>query len=220
MSTWTWAKEISDTDDTGDFELDTTIEDSYSRARDRGNVYSVPRHEWLNQGIYQLPGKGRLLGGWQVDMLLNVSSGNWYTPVISGPDPTNTNQTVLRPDITGPIDYPHTLSQWFDPSVFTTPAAGHWGDAGRGIIEGPGYILFNAGLQRTIHLERYGALEFIVSFNNVLNHVNYGEPTGGGSPSQSQTTVNNANAAKITSTAVFPPAGSARTGQIGARWRF
>ena len=219
-STWTWAKELSDTDDTGDFELNTTIEDSYNRARDRGNVYSVPRHEWLNQGIYQLPGKGRLLGGWQLNVLLNLSTGNWYTPVISGPDPTNTNQTVLRPNITGPITYPRTLNQWFDPSVFTTPAAGQWGNAGRGIIEGPGYILFNAGLQRTLRFERYGALELIASFNNVLNHVNYGEPTGGGSPAQSQTTVNNANAAKITSTAVFPPAGSARTGQIGARWRF
>jgi hypothetical protein len=39
-STWTWAKELSDTDDTGDFELDTTIEDSYSRSRDRGARYS------------------------------------------------------------------------------------------------------------------------------------------------------------------------------------
>lgn len=220
MSTWTWAKELSDTDDTGDFELNTTIENSYDRRRDRGNVYSVPRHQWMNQALYELTGKGRLLGGWQLNMLLNLSTGNWFTPVISGPDPTNTAQTVLRPDIVGPISYPHTLSQWFDPSVFTTPAAGRWGTAGRGIIEGPGYILFNLGLQRTIQLERFGALELIASFSNVLNHVNYGEPTGGGSPQISQTTVNNANAAKITSTSIFPPAGSPRTGQIGARWRF
>ena len=32
--------------------------------------------------------------------------------------------------------------------------------------------------------------------------------------------VNNANAAKITATHIFPPAGSARTGQIGLRWSF
>jgi len=44
-STWTWAKEISDTDDTDDFELNNTIEDTYNRRRDRGNVYSVPRHQ-------------------------------------------------------------------------------------------------------------------------------------------------------------------------------
>jgi hypothetical protein len=220
-STWTWAKELSDTDDTGDFELNTTIEDSYNRARDRGNVYSVPRHQWMNQALYELPGKSRWIHGWQVNLLLDLQTGNWFTPVISGPDPTNTNQTILRPNITGPISYPHTLNEWFDPSVFTTPAAGNWGNAGRGIIEGPGWILFNLGLQRTIRFERFGAIEFVASFNNVLNHANYGEPTGGGTGSfGGQTVVNNANAAKITSTAIFPPAGSPRTGQIGARWSF
>ena len=59
MSTWTWAKELSDTDDTDDFELNNTIENTYNRRRDRGNVYSVPRHQWMNQALYELPlGKG------------------------------------------------------------------------------------------------------------------------------------------------------------------
>jgi predicted GNAT family acetyltransferase len=58
-----------------------------------------------------------------------------------------------------------------------------------------------------------------VALNRISRKEKYGEPTGG-RPVQGETTVNNANAAKITSTAVFPPAGSARTGQIGARWRF
>ena len=54
-STWTWAKELSDTDDTGDFELNTPIENTYDRRRDRGNVYSVPRHQWMNQALYEMP---------------------------------------------------------------------------------------------------------------------------------------------------------------------
>jgi hypothetical protein len=219
-STWTWAKELSDTDDTGDFELNTTIEDTYARRRDRGNVYSVPRHQWMNQALYELPGKGRLLGGWQLNTLLNLSSGNWFTPVISGPDPTNTRQTVLRPDVNGPIVMPKTLTSWFDPSVFTTPASGQWGNAGRGIIEGPGYVLLNFGLQKSVKLERFGELQLVASFANALNHFNYGEPTGGGTPLGGQTTVNNANGGKITSTAIFPPAGSPRTGQVGLRWSF
>jgi hypothetical protein len=220
-STWTWAKELSDTDDTGDFELNTTIEDSYDRRRDRGNVYSVPRHQWMNQAIYELPfGKGRLLGGWQANMLFDVASGNWFTPVISGPDPTNTLQTTLRPDVNGSIPMLKTINQWFDPTVFTTPAAGKWGNAGRGIIEGPGFVLFNAGLQKTVRLERFGALEIVASFTNAVNHVNLGEPTAGGSPLGGQTTVNNANGGKITSTHIFPPAGSPRTGQLGMRWSF
>ena len=221
-STWTWAKDISDADENDDFELGTTIEDTYNRRRDRGNVYSVPRHQWQNQALYDLPlGKGKLLSGWQLNILLNFSTGNWFTPEITGPDPTNTNQTTLRPNVITPtIAMPRTAAEWFDPAAFGTPANGQWGNAGRGIIEGPGYVLFNSGLQKTVHTERFGSLQVVVSFQNVLNHPNLGEPTGGGSPLPGQTVVNNANGGKITATAIFPPAGSARTGQVGVRWNF
>jgi hypothetical protein len=221
-STWTWAKEISDTDDTGDFELNTPIENSYDRRRDRGNVYAVPRHQWMNQALWELPfGKGRLLGGWQLNALINLSTGNWYTPVISGPDPTNTLQTTLRPDLSAPsIPMPERLNPWFDPSVFTTPASGHWGNAGRGIIQGPGYLIGNLGLQKSVRFERFGEFQLVASFQNILNHTNLGEPTGGGSPLQGLTTVNNANGGRITGTHIFPPAGSPRTGQVGLRWNF
>ncbi len=221
-STWIWAKEISDTDDTDDFELNNTIEDTYNRRRDRGNVYSVPRHQWMNQAIYELPlGRGWLRSGWQLDMLLNLSTGNWFTPVISGPDPTNTNQTTLRPDLVTPtIAMPRNSGLWFDPAAFGTPANGSWGNAGRGIIEGPGYILFNLGLEKTVRLEKLGAIELGVSFTNVLNHTNLGEPSAGGSPLPGQVTVNNANGGKIISTAIFPPAGNPRTGQLSLRWSF
>jgi hypothetical protein len=175
----------------------------------------------MNQALYELPlGKGKILGGWQVNTLFNVASGNWFTPVISGPDPTNTLQTTLRPNVNGPIPLPHTLSPWFDPSVFTTPAAGQWGNAGRGIIEGPGYVLLNFGIAKSIRTERFGALQVVASFANALNHTNLGEPTGGGAPLGGQTTVNNANGGKITGTHIFPPAGSPRTGQVGLRWNF
>ncbi|HXK01962.1 MAG TPA: TonB-dependent receptor [Verrucomicrobiae bacterium] len=220
QSTWTWAKELSDTDDTDDFELNNTIENTYNRRRDRGNVYTVPRHQWMNQALYELPlGRGPWLSGWQINTLLNLSTGNWFTPVISGPDPTNTNTTTLRPDVTGPIPLPHTINQWFDPSVFTTPASGNWGNAGRGIIQGPGYVLWNLGLQKSVRLEKFGLVQVTASFLNVLNHTNLGEPSAGGGGATGLV-VNNSSAGRITSTAIFPPAGSARTGQLGIRWNF
>ena len=62
-----------------------------------------------------------------------------------------------------------------------------------------------------------GSIVVTASFQNVLNHVNLGEPL---SSSQSYLTVTTANAGKITSTHVFPPAGSPRSGMLGLRWRF
>src|ERR1051326_4334329 len=220
QSTWIWAKEISDTDDTDDFELNNTIENTYNRRRDRGNVYSVPRHQWMNQALYELPlGRGPLLAGWQLNALFNVASGNWFTPLISGPDPTNTNTTTLRAGVSGKIPLPHTITQWFDPSVCTTPTAGNFGNAGRGIIEGPGYVLLNLGLQKSFHFEKAGLLQFTASFNNALNHLNLGEPSGGGGGSTG-VVVNNVNGGRITASHIFPPVGSSRTGQLGIRWSF
>jgi hypothetical protein len=218
-SAWTWAKEISDVDDTGDFELNTVIENTYDRRRDRGNVYSVPRHQWLNQFLYELPlGKGKLLGGWQLNGMLNVSSGNWFSPMWPGIDPSNTNTVGVRPNVVkSEISMPKSVNQWFDPSAFAAPAAGGFGNAGRGIIEGPGYVLLNAGLQKSVSLERLGKVTFSASFQNALNHVNLGEPL---SSSQGFLTVTTANAGKITTTHVFPPAGSARSGMLGLRWSF
>jgi hypothetical protein len=115
---------------------------------------------------------------------------------------------------------PRTQADLFDGNAFVTPANGQWGDAGRGIIEGPGYVILSLGLQKTVRLERMGAITVVASFHNVLNHTNLGEPTGGGTPLGGQTTVNNINGGTITGTAIFPPAGSARTGQLGLRWNF
>jgi hypothetical protein len=86
------------------------------------------------------------------------------------------------------------------------------------MIHGPGFVLLNMGLQKSVHFERVGTLQFVASFQNVLNHVNLGEPSGGGGATG--VVVNNANGGKITSTHIFPAAGSPRTGQLGIRWSF
>ena len=176
----------------------------------------------MNQALYELPlGKGKLLGGWQVNTLFNVSTGNWFTPVISGPDPSNTNTTTLRPDVNGPIPLPHTVNPWFDPSRLHDAGQRQLGQCRPRHHRGTrATCCSTSGLQKTIRLERFGALQFVASFQNVLNHTNLGEPTGGGTPLGGQTIVNNANGGKITGTHIFPPAGSPRTGQFGIRWNF
>jgi len=210
-SAWTWAHYLSEVDDTGSAELNTLIEDTYDRRRERGNVYAVPRHQWENQALYMLPGRGKLLGGWQVNVLLNLQSGNFLNPVYSGPDPSGTNTTTGRPNYIGPLNYPQTLAAWFDRTDFAIPAAGKFGNAARNSVVGPGYILLDGGLQKSVRFhERFEAM-ITGSFQNILNHVNYGQPL---------MTVNTANGGVITSTAVFPPAGSARTGLLGLRLNF
>ena len=211
-STWIWAKELSEVDDTNNAEINTQIEDAYNRRRDRANVYSVPRHQWQNQALYELPlGKGRLRGGWQVNAMLNLSTGAWLNPQFSGSDPSNTNTVGGRPDAVSTVSYPATLAAWFDRSTFAVPTGGRFGNAARNSVEGPGYVIFNAGLMKKIAFEHAGELQIGASFLNAMNHMNPGQPN---------MTVNNANGGVITATHTFIPAGAPRQGQLSLRWKF
>lgn len=214
QSTWVWAKQLSEIDDTNNAELNTQIEDAYNRRRERANVYSVPRHQWLNQALWDVPfGRGPLWGGWQLNFLLNLSSGHWLNPVFTGSDPSNTNTFGGRPDVVAPLTYPRTLAAWFDRNAFAPPpaTAGRFGNAGRNIIEGPGYVVFNAGMMKRFPMPRESQLELGASFTNILNHFNYGQPN---------MTVNVAAGGAITSTHVFLPAGTPRQGMLSLRWKF
>lgn len=214
QSAWVWAKQLSEVDDTGNAELNTQIENAYDRRRDRANVYSVPRHQWMNQALWDVPfGRGPVFGGWQLNFLLNLSTGHWLNPLFTGSDPSNTNTFGGRPDVVGPLIYPKTLSAWFDRAAFAAPPAnaGRFGTAGRNIVEGPGYIVFNAGVMKRFAMPRETQVELGASFTNILNHFNYGQPN---------MTVNVAAGGTITSTHVFLPAGTPRQGMLSLRWKF
>ena len=211
-STWIWAKELSEVDDTNNAEINTQIEDAYNRRRDRANVYSVPRHQWQNQALYELPfGQGKLRGGWQVNALINFSTGHWLNALFSGSDTSNTNTVGGRPDVVSALNYPKTLAAWFDRTAFALPQNGTFGNAARNLIQGPGYTVFNAGLMKKVRFERAGEVQIGLSFQNALNHANYGPPN---------MTVNNVNGGVVTSTHTFLPAGSPRQGQLNLRWKF
>jgi hypothetical protein len=211
-STYVLAKSISEVDDTNNAETNTQIEDAYDRRRDRADIYSVPRHQWMNNVLYDLPlGKGPILGGWQVNALINFSSGHFLNPQFTGSDPSNTNTLGGRPDAVSATRYPETLAAWYDRTTFGVPTNGRFGNAGRNSVEGPGYVIANAGISKGFKFERMGEVQFGASFQNIFNHVNYGQPN---------MTVNNAAGGVITSTHVFPSAGTSRTGMLSLRWKF
>ncbi|MCS7026632.1 MAG: carboxypeptidase regulatory-like domain-containing protein [Bryobacteraceae bacterium] len=213
-SAWTWAKQISEVDDTGNADLNTMIENAYDRRRDRADVYAVPRHQWMNQVLYELPfaKTSRIFGGWQLNALVNLQTGNFLNPVFAGPDPSNTFNFGGRPDLVKEaISYPRTLTAWYDRSAFAIPQAGRFGNAGRNIVQGPGYVIANFGVAKNLRFERAGSLQLAASFQNALNHVNFGQPN---------MTVTAPQGGTITSSHIFPAAGSPRTGQLSLRWMF
>jgi hypothetical protein len=66
---------------------------------------------------------------------------------------------------------PAPAGYYFNPSAFTTPQAGVWGNAGIGIIPGPmGYSL-NGQASRVIRIGERRSADFQIQANNMLNTV-------------------------------------------------
>jgi hypothetical protein len=216
-SAWTWAKSLSEVDDTASQEFNTAIENAYDRRRDRADIVAQPRHMWQNQVLYELPWlrkakglTGALFGGWQTNYLVNLATGSFYNATYSGVDASNTGITSGRPDIVKPVEYPKTASAWYDRTAFAVPPAnaGRFGTAARNAIVGPGYVIANFGVGKNFQIAERARLQLGASFQNVFNHVNLGPPA---------TTVNVAQGGTITGTHIFPPAGSPRTTQLSLR---
>jgi len=145
-----------------------------------------------------------VIGGWSFSNIFLIESGPWLTPNYStGGDPSGTGSGIIgrpqRPDRVGPwAPSSQSAASWILGSAFACPGPagasqalacsdgnnpatdpapiGRFGNAGTAFIEGPGSINWNLGLQKTFNLTERVRMRFEISFTNVLNHVNLGDP--------------------------------------------
>jgi hypothetical protein len=237
QANYTWAHDISDaqgdapTAFAGETSYNLAVVDRFAVGLNRGNVEGVRRHRFLLTGTYELPfGKGRrwssqsqvvngVFGGWSLNTITLLESGPYLTPTISPTlDQTNTNPvgegSIVRPDRVGnPIPTNQTPNNYFNLNAFApTPAgAARVGNAGVGILEGPGTIAVNAGLSKTMTLREGLRLRFEATFTNVLNHTNFAPPA---------TNVSNPITFGVLQSAQTAENGGNRTGQVALRLDF
>ena len=84
----------------------------------------------------------RLISGWQANGIATLLSGFPFTPQdgsnISGDgDTRNPDRPEVNPSFSGPILL-RKPAQWFSPNAFSLPAAGTYGNLGRGTLERAG----------------------------------------------------------------------------------
>ncbi|HYL34465.1 MAG TPA: carboxypeptidase regulatory-like domain-containing protein [Bryobacteraceae bacterium] len=133
---------------------------------------------WLgNAGGFE----DKLLGGWQVNGITTLLSGFPFTPVIgsnrSGDgDTRNPDRPSLNPAFTGPVILGNPL-HWFDPRAFVLPAAGTYGDLGRGVYSGPGLAEMDLSIFKNTAITERTNLQFRTEFFNLFNRTNYGTPS-------------------------------------------
>jgi hypothetical protein len=140
QSTWTWARNLSDTESwprSGfDGEITGDAMNLYNLRGDYGNVGGTRKHRWITTMVDELPiGKGRFLlgnangvlngivGGWRLSTILLVQTGPFDTPFLKFDSSGNANNNGFnRPDVAGnPNNFHHTRTQWWNPNVYACP---------------------------------------------------------------------------------------------------
>ena len=132
-----------------------------------------PEKRWLNGGGMW----ARIFDDWRVSGTYTWQSGTPLTPLVraSAADAARGTSGTLRADYDGgTITIPNpTTAHFFNTGVFSVPAAGTFGTAGRNIITGPGTRQLNAQLARDLRFGRSHAVTLALSATNLLNDVNF-----------------------------------------------
>jgi hypothetical protein len=182
-----------------------------------GNSALDQRHVFAFSNLYELPfGRGKtfgtnwgkgldmVAGGWQVNSLLQLQSGQPFTvqyPDFSG----NFSQ---RPIQTGHLSQPHSISGlYFDPSVFSQPPAGQQGNVGRNSLYGPGFVDLDLSIFKNIAITERVHTQLRGEAFNLTNTPAFTNPIG---------SLNDPNAGRITGTRQA----SERQLQIAVRFTF
>jgi len=158
-----------------------------------GNSDFDVRHRFVFSYVYDLPfGRGRkyasgtsgfvnqIIGNWQMAGLFSAATGNYYTATdtvsVSNSDCGGTvGYYCSRPTLVGnPNATPCIPGTLFNTCAFANNTAlGTFGNAGRNIIQGPGYKTWDTSLVKQFPINEQKHLEFRAEFFNILNHVNY-----------------------------------------------
>jgi hypothetical protein len=124
------------------------------------------------------------LGGWQLSGIVSMQTGSPLDITLSGTSAGSVIQNSRnRPDVNGSISYPKTVDEWFDTSVFSTPAAGTWGNMPHNSVRGPGRHNWNLSLFKSFVLseDRGSRIEIRAETFNFWNHTQFrGDKQSGG----------------------------------------
>lgn len=148
------------------------------------------RHRVSLSYSYDIPGpKGndwarRIFAGWQTFGIIQVQGGRPFTvALLSTNDNSNTGRSVLgfgandRPNIVGSASVAQqSEAAWFNTAAFVVPPFGSFGNAGRNILEGPGFATFNTSLVKNISATERLNVQFRTEFFNLFNRTNYSLP--------------------------------------------
>jgi hypothetical protein len=191
-------------------------QNTYNLKAERGNIAPDYRHQFSSAWSYQLPfGPGRqffqgtgssrwIAGGWQVNGIISMYSGQAFTPYLSF-DPTNTGSGGPRPELIGnPSDFSNVMgfggaplapgdpclgathkspNCLYNPGAFGLPplasgqtSATQFGNTSRGILRGPAVFNTDLSLFKDFKFKERTTLQLRAEVFNLFNTPEFAPP--------------------------------------------
>jgi Carboxypeptidase regulatory-like domain/TonB-dependent Receptor Plug Domain len=158
------------------------------------------RHRTSISYVYELPfgtgrrwmsGAGRVLqgvvGGWQLSGITTLTTGRPFSVTLQAGVNNGAPSWPNRIG-SGKLDNP-TVDLWFNPADFVAPPPNTYGNAGRGILYGPGHVNFDTSLSKRFTLVGRANAELRWDVFNLFNHPGFGFPNAAiGSPTAGRIT--------------------------------
>ena len=170
-------------------------QDSNNLRAERGPSEFDVRHRLVVNYIWEMPfGRDRrygkdwsrgldfVLGGWQLTGIHVVQSGLALTATLGGSTVLNLGgERRARPNLVGNPELPadqRTVARWFNTDAFAafSPSPQAFGNAGVGIMRGPGMTNFDFTLAKNFRVGDRRSFQFRTEFFNAFNHANFGPP--------------------------------------------
>ena len=200
LASYTWSHSIDDVSSfniTGSASQPVAGENDLAQnpfdlAAERGRSMFDSHHRFVLSYQWSLPflqhsstWYGRVLGNWQLNGIFTAMSGGPFTVFdsndvsLQGQAPEITGFSANRPNLVGnPNSGPRTPQEWFNKNAFQQlqpDPLGRFevfGDEGRNVVQGPGYVNWDASAFKNIRLTESKELQFRGELFNLLNHTN------------------------------------------------
>jgi hypothetical protein len=194
LTTYTLAKSIdnksgSATTGGSDSNPSSKPQNPFDWSADRGLSSFDRRHRFVAAINYELPfGRGRavggnwsaltngILGGWQANSIITLQSGLPFNVFASSSAQCGCSVGEMRADRIGDGRLPEnqrSVHGWIDKTAFKDPEPGHYGNAGRNIIPGPGFSTVDFSMFKKFILNESRRFELRGEFFNLFNHANF-----------------------------------------------
>jgi hypothetical protein len=185
LTSYTYGKTLSDYVGEG-----SKAQDFYNRGAERGRLNWDIRSRLIASFNYELPfGPGkkfasgvtgvsrRIIEGWSSGGIMNFYSGEPFTVGLA----TSVANTGLgsRANRISTCDVrleTRTPDRWFNTDCFNTPANFTYGNAGIGILEGPGTKQVDWSVLKNTSIDEHRSLQLRVEFFNVFNTPQFNLP--------------------------------------------